>query len=104
VIRGGQWIEAEDALDVREEQFLVLLFVVYAQHDGLKRCRFVDVFEERAHRAVDVCTIGERIVDGRSRQVPAICARKRLTYGVVVRVEQPFVHRGGTRCIRERAV
>jgi hypothetical protein len=69
-----QRVDREDVLDVHQDQFLMLLFVLQAQFDegrGLMPHRRAGLINQPQHRRADMVAIGADRIDRRARQKPA---------------------------------
>ena len=88
-VRGLERIEREQVLQVREDQFLMLLLVVQAELDEIERFhRQRAAGEQRAHALVHVRAVAQHLVETRAREHPALRPRILLADAVVIRVEE----------------
>src|SRR6516164_6177055 len=80
--------------NIRQHQFLVLLFVVETKHDNWREL-FNDVrlFQYYSHGPIIMAPIVKRLTESRSRDESAFGTAVHFTRGVIVRVEQVSVLR-----------
>ena len=81
----------EHVLDVHEQQLLVLLLVVQAEHGqrGEVGPRVgVAAIDQLLHRGIDVGAVARDLLDGRAREQAPLRSRMTRTDGLVVRVEE----------------
>ena len=80
-------VQREQVLQVRQQQFLVLLFVIDAEDDALPDVAVVPAREQLLHRLVDVPAIGENFAYRRPCQHAPVGAFVHLADRVIIRVE-----------------
>ena len=79
---------AEEVLDVGENQLLVLLLVLEAEHDAGANLVAHAALQRLQHPLVDAPAIAANVVEGRTRQQAARGARMTRTDRFVIRVEE----------------
>ena len=97
-INRAEWVAAERVLQVGQEQLLVLLLVVQAEHDQRPENALqaaVGTVEQRAHPRVDRLAIPVDLGDRRASEQPAFAPRDPLADRVVVGIEQETIFRWG---------
>jgi hypothetical protein len=91
-----QRIQREQILEIGQEQLLMLLLVVQAEHDALDRirvARWIDARDQCGHVVIDVRTVRRDVFYCRARQKTTQRAREKRADRLIVRVEQIAVLR-----------
>ena len=70
-----QRLAGEQAQDVGEQKLLMLLLVIDAELDQLRRPGLKAALAEPLERRIDMHAIGAHLIGGRPRQQPALAAR-----------------------------
>ena len=94
VVAGGGplRIQGQHVLDIREDQLLVLLFVVQPQHDYILRCRIeITGIEQPQHLFVDMGAVGQNFIKRRPGNQAPLRPRMHIPDRVVVGVEQVVI-------------
>src|SRR5713101_72570 len=84
-------IAGEHMLDVGDDQFLMLLFMMQAKrNDGRELCQppLIELLQQLKHALIDVPAVGIRLLDGRSRDQPTFGSAVPFSQRVVVRVKK----------------
>ena len=77
--------------EVRDHQFLVLLFVMQAKrNDGRERCQplLIDLLQQLKDTLIDVPPVGIRLLDGRPGDQPTFGSAMPFSQRIVVRVKE----------------
>ena len=80
-------------LDVHEQQFLMLLFMMETKHDQINSLDRQRLRQHLKHCLIDMAAIVADLLDRGPGDHASLCARMARPGGLVVRVEQEGVHR-----------
>ena len=97
-LSGGSWpgriehgigrISGKSVLNVHEQKFLVLLFMMQTKVGKFETFTRAGLGEQMLHPGIDMLAIGIHLFQGRARKQPPLGAIKALTNGNIIGIEQ----------------
>ncbi len=101
-VNGRQRILSEEMLDIGNQEFLMLLFVVQSEQNDIELLigQASGLIEQRAYRLIDMSTILTNLFERWPREQPTVGSRKLLANIVVIGVEEKFETRMKNRVVR----